>query len=236
MNGLAQDRLLIRNLCQWAKLAPSAVATRAKLTPSTILRAYNGKATTRISQPTIDKLRAAFPAFPGWREGMALDPGHVPTSDSEADPSGITPELQELAEQLDAVLLPEVEVSYSMGAGSVIEDWPVLQHVPFSRSWLRHLTSSPPSQLVVARGEGDSMQPTIMDQDLVIIDLADRTPRQHDRVWAMSYGSWGMIKRLRQLPDGTLQINSDNNAVSPIVAVDGEVTVVGRVVGIVRKI
>lgn len=45
-----------------------------------------------------------------------------------------------------------------------------------------------------------------------------------------------MIKRLRSLPDGTLQINSDNPAISPIVAYEGEAQVIGRVVGVVRRI
>ena len=80
------------------------------------------------------------------------------------------------------------------------------------------------------------MVPTILDQDLVIIDTAQKTPKQQDRIWAMSYGGLGMIKRLRQLPDGSLQVNSDNKDVSPIHAVDGEVQVVGRVVGIFRRV
>jgi phage repressor protein C with HTH and peptisase S24 domain len=141
-----------------------------------------------------------------------------------------------LAEQLDAVLLPEVEVSYSMGGGSVVDDWPVVQMVPFSRAWLSGLTRSPASELMVARGDGDSMMPTILDQDLVIIDRGQTTPKQQDRIWAMSYGGLGMIKRLRQRPDGSLEINSDNKEVTPIDASDGEVHIVGRVVGVVRKI
>jgi phage repressor protein C with HTH and peptisase S24 domain len=54
------------------------------------------------------------------------------------------------------------------------------------------------------------MMPTILDGDLVIIDRAQNTPKQQDRIWALTYGGWGMIKRLRSLPDGSLQINSDN--------------------------
>ena len=145
-------------------------------------------------------------------------------------------QLDALFEQLDAVMVPEVQVGLSMGGGSVIEDWPVVQMVPMSRSWLRGLTTSAPDQLMVARGDGDSMMPTILDQDLVIIDRAQNTPRQQDRIWALTYGGWGMIKRLRALPDGSLQINSDNTAVSPIVAFDGEAVIIGRVVGVVRRI
>ena len=146
------------------------------------------------------------------------------------------PTATSVAEQLDAVLLPEVEVSYSMGGGADIGDWPVVRQVPFSRDWLRTLTSSPASELMVARGDGDSMQPTILDGDLMIIDRAQNTMRQQDRIWALSYGGFGMVKRLRALADGLLQINSDNAAVTPIVAADDEAFLIGRVVGVIRRI
>jgi phage repressor protein C with HTH and peptisase S24 domain len=146
------------------------------------------------------------------------------------------PSASTVAEQLDAVLLPEVEVSYSMGGGADISDWPVVRQVPFSRDWLRTLTSSPASDLMVARGDGDSMQPTILDGDLTIIDRGQQTMRQQDRIWALSYGGFGMIKRLRALPDGSLQINSDNTAVTPILATDDEAFLIGRVVGVIRRI
>ncbi|RIA37503.1 phage repressor protein C with HTH and peptisase S24 domain [Hephaestia caeni] len=143
---------------------------------------------------------------------------------------------EDLADRLDAVLLPEIEVGYSMGGGADISDYPVTQMVPFSRAWLSNLTHSPASMLFVARGDGDSMMPTLLDQDIVIIDRSQQVMKQQDRIWAVSYAGFGMIKRLRQLPDGTLQINSDNPAVSPIIASDGEAFLIGRVVGVIRRI
>lgn len=145
-------------------------------------------------------------------------------------------EADQIAQQLDAVMLDEVEVGYSMGGGSDIEDYPVVRQIPFSRQWLASLTDAPASKLYVARGDGDSMQPTLLDGDIVIIDRSQKTIRSQDRVWAVSYGGFGMIKRVRALPDGSLQINSDNPAVSPIHAVDGEAFLIGRVVAIVRRI
>lgn len=140
------------------------------------------------------------------------------------------------AQQLDAVLLPEIDVAYSMGGGTEIEEYPVEQLVPFSRAWLATLTRTPATHLFVARGEGDSMQPTILDGDIVIVDRSERALRGQDRIWAVAYGGFGMIKRLRSLPNGALQINSDNTAVSPIEAFDGEAHIIGRVVGIVRRV
>ena len=143
---------------------------------------------------------------------------------------------EDMAHRLDAVMLPEIDVGYSMGGGADVEDFPVVQMVPFSRAWLGSLTQAPASELFVARGDGDSMMPTLLDQDIVIIDRSQRTMRQQDRIWAVSYAGFGMIKRLRALPDGSLQINSDNPAVSPIIAVDGEAFIIGRVVAVVRRI
>lgn len=141
-----------------------------------------------------------------------------------------------VAEQLDAVLLREVEVSFSMGGGSVLDEWPVVQMVPFSRGWLRSLTSASAADLIVTRGDGDSMFPTIQSGEIVIINCADTTPRQQDGIWAMNYGGLGMIKRLRMLPDGSAEIRSDNKEVAPIIALEGEMSIVGKVVAIIRRI
>jgi phage repressor protein C with HTH and peptisase S24 domain len=162
------------------------------------------------------------------RDVLALagfDEQHAP--ESEAD---------QLAQQLDAVMLDEIEVGYSMGGGTDVSDYPIVRQVPFSREWLASLTSAPASQLFVARGDGDSMMPTLLDQDIVIIDRSQRAVKHQDRIWAVSYGGFSMIKRIRMLPDGSMQINSDNPAVSPIQAFDGEAFLVGRVIAIVRRI
>lgn len=145
-------------------------------------------------------------------------------------------EPEQMADLLDAVLISEIEVGYSMGGGSDIDDYQVVQRVPVSRGWLKTLTDTPPAMIYAARGDGDSMMPTLLDQDIVIIDRSQNRLNKQDRIWALVFGGFSMIKRLRALPDGSLQINSDNPAVSPIIATDGEAFIIGRVVGIIRKI
>lgn len=145
-------------------------------------------------------------------------------------------EPEQMADILDAVMISEIEVGYSMGGGSDVDDYQVVQRIPVSRGWLATLTDAPPSMIYAARGDGDSMMPTLLDQDIVIIDRSQTRLRQQDRIWVVVYGGFSMIKRLRSLPDGSLQINSDNPAVSPIIATDGEAFILGRVVGIVRRI
>ena len=162
------------------------------------------------------------------REILALagfDDRHAPETEED-----------QLAQQLDAVMIDEIEVGYSMGGGTEVPDYQVVRQVPFSQKWLASLTNAPASQLFVARGDGDSMMPTLLDQDIVIIDRSQRTVKQQDRIWAVSYGGFSMIKRVRMLPDGAMQINSDNPAVSPIQAFEGEAYLIGRVIAIVRRI
>lgn len=89
-------------------------------------------------------------------------------------------------------LVPEIDLGFSMGGGTVLEQYEQRGMVPFKADWLRGLYSGSLSQLVVARGEGDSMQPTILDGDIVLIDTSQNSIRAQDRIWAVAYGDLGM--------------------------------------------
>jgi phage repressor protein C with HTH and peptisase S24 domain len=216
--GRLKERMQATGMSQ-SELARRVGVSQASIQKLTTGSAYGSKHLHRIARE--------LGTTPAYLSGETDDPseGALPA-----------PKAQDIAEQLDAVLVPQVEIGLSMGGGSALEDWPVTQMVPMSRSWLQSLTVSSPEHLFIARGEGDSMMPTLLDGDLAIIDRAQATPKQQDRIWALSYGGWGMIKRLRSLPDGSLQINSDNPAVSSIIAYEGEAQIIGRVVGVVRRI
>ena len=78
--------------------------------------------------------------------------------------------------------------------------------------------------------------PTIGPSDLVLIDRGQDNLNINDRIWACALGEIGMIKRLRPMPDGSVKILSDNPAVPPEVAHDGELHIIGRVVAVVKKL
>jgi len=141
----------------------------------------------------------------------------------------------EAGSEEDAVLVQEIDLAYGMG--STYLDFVTLEPktIPFPRSWLRTFTSSDPEHLFFARGDGDSMMPTILDQDIVLIDRSQIAINRQDRIWAVAYGDLGMIKRVRAMPDGSYQLLSDNPNVEPAVAVDGEMSVIGRVVAVIRR-
>lgn len=135
----------------------------------------------------------------------------------------------------DIVELDELDLSYGLG-GTFIDGPVSAEKRQFSRAWLRHVTSTPPEHLFWATGDGDSMEPTIRTGEIVLIDKSRISPRSGDGIWAIAWGDIGMIKRLRPLPDGSVEILSDNQLVPPVTAVDGELHVIGRVIAVVRRL
>lgn len=133
----------------------------------------------------------------------------------------------------DIVEVAEIDLKFGMGATEL--EIPVTKTRRFfSRAWLRTYTKANPDSLYFAQGIGDSMAPTILDSDLLLIDTSEQTIRMADKVWAIAFYGQGMIKRLRNSREG-VRILSDNPAVPDEFANDGELHVLGRVVGVVRK-
>ena len=222
MDGLEQDTALLRDLAKFAKLPPSTLAIEAGLSDTTISRAFRGAATTRLSQPTLEKLKARFPDFLGWPQDRLSD-RRLPFRGAEPD-------------RADTVQIAQYDVAFGMGGSYLHEDYVEPERLTFSRSWLRSFTSSPFDQIFFAQGIGDSMTPTIGSSDIVLIDTAQRTPRAAELIWAVEMHGLGMIKRLRPEREGAVLLVADNPAISAIPCADGEMNIVGRVVAVVKRL
>lgn len=139
---------------------------------------------------------------------------------------------------LDMVQIYQIDLSF--GLGSAIMDTEIFEDqaekLDFPRSWLRLITPNPPSELCWARCKGDSMYPTIGDGDVILMDRGQRNVRDLDLIWAASYGASAIVKRLRPMADGSVKIISDNPNVPPEMAYDGELSVFGRVIAVVKRL
>ena len=216
MGTVEDDIQMIRDLIDWSGETAAGIARNIGAATTTINRFKKGTAETRLGRQTLAKLKDAYPKFPGFGEA---DGGERPNDHDESDD----------------VEIQQWDVAYGMGGGTYL-DLPVTGEThKFSRSWLRQFTHAPPNQIFLATGTGDSMMPTILDADIVIVDTSQREVRLADKIWAAAYGQTGIIKRLRPMPDGSVKILSDNPNVPPETAYDGELSVVGRVVAVVRK-
>lgn len=123
----------------------------------------------------------------------------------------------------DFTELPLYDAFLAAGHGADNSSEDVVDSLAFRRSWLREIGVSS-SNAVLARAQGDSMQPTIFDGDLVMIDVGERGLRVQKRdskvlrrapIYAILDGGLARIKRLdRPEPDVVVML-SDNPAFPP---------------------
>lgn len=141
----------------------------------------------------------------------------------------------ERAHNPDIVEIEEIDLRFGMG-GTYLDQHVNAETRQFSRAWLKNFTNAQPEHLVWTIGDGDSMEPTIRSGEVILIDKSQNKPRMGDGIWAAAFGEIGIIKRLRPMPDGTVQIHSDNPLVRPETATDGELHIIGRVIAVVRRL
>lgn len=215
MSGLESDSETIKALCQWAKLAPSALAAKAGVAATTILRPYNGTATTRVSSPTWEKLRAKFPAFPGWG---------APESDLPAMPLDVD------YEQVD--VLPTYA---GMGGGGTGEG--DIERALVPSYLIRSVLRGQPSDFVLIRVRGDSMEPVFRQDDELLIDKRDRSPTQPGpfALWDAEWGEY-VVKNVERVPGGRVRIFSQNDKYTPAEVANQETNILGRPVWFGRRL
>lgn len=213
------DRIAERRAA--AKLSQSELARRAGVSQATIAKLEKGISTSSSHLHRIARELGASTAYLAMETDDPLE-GAIPPP---------TPAL--LRDQLDIVEVQEIDLKFGMGSTDL--EVPVTTETRhFSRTWIRQYTQAAPEHLYFAQGIGDSMAPTITDHDLLLIDTCERELRIGDKIWAIAFCGQGMVKRLRMKGDG-VQILSDNPLVPSDIAYDEELHILGRVVGIFRK-
>lgn len=170
-------------------------------------------------------------------DGEEVDPLPYDSSHQTLSTQESTQTLESIAAEQGWALIEEIDLALGMGATFLDPDRAPerLGIIPFKLDWLRDIYHGPITRLKVVRGRGDSMEPTIRDGDFVLIDTSRTRLDEQDVVWAVSYGDLGMIRRLRQLPGGGVQLMPDNAVVRTTEAYDGELHIMGRVIWIGRR-
>ncbi|MBN8290556.1 LexA family transcriptional regulator [Rhodobacter sp. NTK016B] len=105
------------------------------------------------------------------------------------------------------------EAEGAAGNGAINFDGPPIDHLAFSKRWLeQNGISAGDSVLINVRG--DSMEPSIYDGDLVMIDRR-KTHIRSGRIYAVREGDSLRIKRLELIPDAAIILRSDNPKYPP---------------------
>lgn len=130
-----------------------------------------------------------------------------------------------------AIALKRINLAFAMGDGTNLDDHVEEGRIEFDANLLRAISTSPASRLVVADGVGDSMRPTLLDSDMIVIDTL-QTDIIADRIYAMSiYGS-GAVKRLSPASRTEVEVISDNPDLPSRVRIvpREEIRIIGRVI------
>ncbi|SMF82839.1 Phage repressor protein C, contains Cro/C1-type HTH and peptisase s24 domains [Tistlia consotensis] len=162
-----------------------------------------------------------------------LATGEGPSSPGE---SGAQPRAANPQDQF--VGIPRYDVQLSAGGGGFAQRAELLDEIPFTPKFLRRkLGRGTTRDLVMVEVAGDSMEPTLSDGDLVMIDTSSRTV--NDGLFALVWEDALLVKRLRRAVDGLLIISDNSDLYEPMLlprSRGDEVQVVGRVRWVARVV
>ena len=119
----------------------------------------------------------------------------------------------------EVVHIPRYDVKVSAGGGSWTVDQTIVEQMPFQDRWLRQQLGRSADQMVLVSVEGDSMEPTLEENDLLLIDR-QQTEFAREGIYVIRLDDMLMVKRLQRQPKGLIQIISDNFNYPPITLSD----------------
>lgn len=160
------------------------------------------------------------------------------------DPDFVAALTQRLALDADAAelsqeyaLIPGYSVQVAAGAGAFPIDEQPTRRLAFRRKWLRFRGLNE-KDLVLVFAKGDSMEPTISDNNTLMIDTSQRE-FSDGAIYVIRTDHHLIVKRVQTLLGSTILLLSDNQAYQPIevnLAEANDLEVIGRVVWIGRDV
>lgn len=111
------------------------------------------------------------------------------------------------------VMISKMDVRASAGPGSAVtNERPVGSYI-FDRQWLRNVGQQNADDLSIIKVSGDSMQPTLVDGDDILVRRISGSARASDGIFVLDRDNALIVKRLAVNPSsGLLTISSDNPA------------------------
>jgi phage repressor protein C with HTH and peptisase S24 domain len=137
----------------------------------------------------------------------------------------------------DVIMVPRLAVGASAGPGALGADDAPLGQIGFETRWLRQM-SRDPKALSVIQVSGDSMSPTLVDGDDILVDRADAAEAIRDGIYVLRVEESLIVKRLVINPaPRSFTVRSDNPAHPDWSDVDPDgIEIVGRVIWTGRRI
>jgi phage repressor protein C with HTH and peptisase S24 domain len=134
----------------------------------------------------------------------------------------------------DFIFVPQMADRISAGGG-VVHYNDVEVRVAFRKDWIRG--KGDPENMSLIKVVGDSMEPSLLSGDLVLVDHGRTRVDPQGGIYAIAIDHEIMIKRIQPVHYmGTLKIISDNKKYGPIEADADCVNINGKVIWFARDI
>ncbi|ETD89820.1 S24 family peptidase [Rhodobacter capsulatus] len=145
-----------------------------------------------------------------------------PAADVEPEPAG--------------TMIDVFDVAASAGHGAVVDGETVIERLSFPLDYLSRFTRTHPRHLKIIAVKGDSMEPTLKDDDVVMLDTT-KTSLDYDGLFVLRWGDALHVKRVGRAANGSVRIISDNKDIYPPIEMPrAEITVVGKVIWMGKKV
>lgn len=171
------------------------------------------------SASSAEKYAKAFGVSPTWLlyggDVERVDPGETADQDN---------------------LIPVYDVQASAGFGALVDYEEQTHSLAFPPDYLKKLTAGSPRDLVIISTKGDSMEPTLLDDDIVLVDTS-KTHMGFEGMFVLRHNDTLLVKRAgMSAKTGYVTLISDNKAYPPIEASLADLHVVGKVLWYGRKV
>jgi phage repressor protein C with HTH and peptisase S24 domain len=183
----------------------------------------------------IDNLVARYNFSPDWffkGEGEPF-PGARGKYPDVCGPEGFSGSIQPDFPPDDFVFIHRVQGKISAGGG-MAPDNDVDMQLAFRRDWIKKKGS--PGNMSLIKVSGDSMEPTLLSGDLVLVNHSRNTIASQGGIYAIAVDDEIMIKRVQPtFPDKLLVISDNKQYPSQEIATD-KVRVNGKVIWYARDL
>ena len=132
-------------------------------------------------------------------------------------------------------LIPLMDGRISAGRGLLPNNIASVK-VAFHKGWIKR-KGSKPENLSLIKVDGDSMDPTLLSGDLVLVDHGRDYVASQGGIYAISIDGEIMIKRVQAIrPQGKLRVISDNKQYPPLEYEANEIIINGKVIWFAREL
>ena len=107
------------------------------------------------------------------------------------------------------VYVPHYKISPKIGVRGEINSEQIINHLAFHKVWVHNHLRVGVKDLALVNVIGDSMEPTLCDKDLILIDLSQRDIK-NGYLYVLKIDQNLIVKRLEVLMTGEILVKSDN--------------------------